>query len=77
VGAARAVKAVTAVSRVRRGHAADHRVRPHAEIEDPAVPGTCQTCRLPTGTSNVLHRDHQTTDIAKAEARRIGERTEP
>jgi hypothetical protein len=45
------------VSRVRRGHAADHRVRPHAEIEDPAVPGTCQICRLPTGTANQLHTD--------------------
>lgn len=45
------------MSQVKRGHAADHRVRPHPELDDPAVPGTCQICHLPTGTRNALHTD--------------------
>jgi hypothetical protein len=49
-----------AVSYVKRGHAADRRVRPHRELPDPAVPGCCSVCGLRTDLPNKLHTDRPT-----------------
>ena len=44
------------MSHVKRGHAADRRVRPHMPTPDPGAPDCC-TCGLTLAARNALHVD--------------------
>lgn len=58
----------------RRGHAADHRVRPHVPIPDDL--DCCRVCNLRTDVANKLHTDRPpaaVTEHQAAERRRLGE----
>ncbi len=64
------------MSGVKRGHAADRRVRPHEPIPDPQVPGCCATCGLRTDVTNALHTDRPPAAVQAhnaVERRKLGE----